>query len=302
MGDGKVANWAAEQLGSNLKKPFFLSIGFRKPHAPWHVPRKYFEMYTPDSITLPQTREDDLEDVPEIAVELASDFKRQQEIIDAGELGNTLQGYLASVSFVDPMIGRFLDALYSSPYAEDTIVVLWSDHGFHLGEKECWSKGTLWEESTRVPFIVSVPGLTEPGARCSRPVSLLDIYPTLIDLCGLTARDELEGTSIRPLLQDPDTPWERPAITTLRQDAHSVRSERWRYIRYQDGSEELYDHENDEHEWTNLASDPQYAPVKDELARWLPEVSAPDAPKRSLIDKVESRIKALIYSIDMDQD
>ena len=160
-------------------------------------------------------------------------------------------------------------------------IILWSDHGWHLGEKLHWRKFTLWEEATHCPLMIVAPGLIEPGGRCTRPVSLIDIYPTLIDLCGLKHKKELEGKSLLPLLKNPEAPWDRPALTTHGRDNHSIRSERWRYIRYSDGTEELYDHENDELEWTNLAGKHEYAEVKNGLSRWLPKINAPDAPRRS---------------------
>ena len=147
-----------------------------------------------------------------------------------------------------------LAALDQSPYRENTIIVLWSDHGFHLGEKRHWEKFALWEKSTRSPFIVVDPAATTSGSVCRAPVSLLDLYPTLIELCGLEAYDELEGNSLIPLLRDPGAPWDRPALMTYGQGNHAVRNNRWRYIRYADGSEELYDHDSDPEEWFNLAA------------------------------------------------
>ena len=178
------------------------------------------------------------------------------------------------------MVGKILDALDASTYAGNTIIVLWNDHGWHLGEKLHWAKNSLWEEATRVPLILVAPGITEPGGRCARPVSLIDIYPTLIDLCGLNSREGLEGVSLLSLLGDPNATRVEPALTTSRGNNHSVRSERWRYTRYNDGAEELYDHQNDPLEWTNLANMPEYATKKAELAHWLPKSTAPAAPKR----------------------
>jgi arylsulfatase A-like enzyme len=176
------------------------------------------------------------------------------------------------------MVGRVLEALDESPYAEDTIIVLWSDHGLHLGEKLHWRKSTLWEESTHVPLIVVAPGVTHAGGVCSRSVSLMDVYPTLIDLCGLGPVSALEGKSLVALLKDPKASWDQPALTTSGYLNHALRSERWRYIRYANGSEELYDHHKDPLEWTNLAEDPDYRIVKEELAQWLPQLNAPHAP------------------------
>ena len=176
-------------------------------------------------------------------------------------------------------IGRLWDALEKSPLAENTIVILWGDHGWHLGEKLHWRKFTLWEEADRAPLMMVVPGVTQAGGRCERTVSFMDIYPTLADLCDLPIGEHLEGVSLRPLLDNPQARWPRPAITTHGRHNHAVRSERWRYIRYADGSEELYDHWVDPLEWTNLAGDARHAEVKRELAKWLPKVNAPDAKR-----------------------
>jgi len=175
-------------------------------------------------------------------------------------------------------VGRVLDALDRSPYADNTIIVLWTDHGWHLGEKLHWRKFSLWEEATHNAMMMVAPGVTRPGSRCARPVTLLDIYPTLVELCGLRSKDGLEGKSLVPLLKDAEATRERPALTTYKRGNHSVRTERWRYIRYIDGTEELYDHDNDELEWYNLAGNPRHADLKAELARWMPKVDAPDGP------------------------
>jgi arylsulfatase A-like enzyme len=188
-----------------------------------------------------------------------------------------VRAYLASVSFVDSQVGRVLAALADAGLAQDTVVVLWSDHGWHLGEKAITGKNTLWERSTRVPLIFAGPGIAK-GAVSRRPAELLDLYPTLVELCGLPARDGLDGHSLVPQLRDPEAPRPWPAVTTHGPNNHSVRDERWRYIRYADGSEELYDTVADPNEWTNLAGDPSYATVIREHRRWLPKVNAPPVP------------------------
>jgi arylsulfatase A-like enzyme len=189
-----------------------------------------------------------------------------------------VRAYLASISFMDSQIGRVLDALEATGRADNTIVVLWSDHGWHLGEKAISGKNTLWERSTRVPLIWAGPGIAV-NARSNRTVELLDIYPTLAELCGLAKPANLEGHSIVPLLKNANAPREWPAITSHNQGNHTVRTEQWRYIRYADGSEELYDMVKDPNEWTNLAGDKKFASVKADLARWLPKVDRPLAPK-----------------------
>jgi len=180
-----------------------------------------------------------------------------------------VRAYLASISFADAQLGRVLNALDVSPYAEETIVILWSDHGWHLGEKQHWHKSTLWEEATRVPMIISAPGFS--SGICKQPVNLIDLYPTLNDLCGFSSPAKLDGTSLVPQLRQPLTKRGRPSITEFRKGNASVRSERWRYIRYADGSEELYDHADDPNEWTNLEGEPEHASVKRNLASWLPK-------------------------------
>jgi arylsulfatase A-like enzyme len=186
-----------------------------------------------------------------------------------------VQAYLACISYSDSIVGRILDALEGSPHRENTIVTLWSDHGYHLGEKWHWHKQSLWDRATRVPLMISAPGVTKPGSRCDRPVSLVDLYPTLSDLAGLPQPQGLDGLSLRPLLQDPARGWERPALITYHRGNHALRSDRWSYIRYHDGSEELYDRRQDPQEWINLADRPQTAKVKEDLKRWLPKSDAP---------------------------
>jgi arylsulfatase A-like enzyme len=188
-----------------------------------------------------------------------------------------VRAYLASVSFMDSQVGRVLAALRESGRGDNTIVVFWSDHGWHLGEKLITGKNTLWERSTHVPLILAGPGISQ-GVRCAEPVELLDLFPTLLDLCGLPARGDLEGHSLTPQLRDAGTarPW--PAITTHNQGNHSVRTRDMRYIRYADGSEELYDLRQDPNEWTNLARDPGHDDAKRDLARWLPTIDRPPVP------------------------
>jgi arylsulfatase A-like enzyme len=190
---------------------------------------------------------------------------------------HAVQAYLASITFADAMVGRVVKALEESPYADNTIIVLWGDHGWHLGEKQHWRKFALWEEATRMPLIVVAPGVTRLNSVCHRTVDLMNVYPTLAELCGLPIGEQLEGVSMLPLLKNPEAEWNRPAITTHGRNNHAVRSERFRYIKYADGSEELYDHDSDPLEWKNLAEDPQFAQAKAELIKWLPKKNAPDA-------------------------
>ena len=277
MGDYQLVDWAIDRLKQPWEEPFFLAAGLVKPHLPWYVPRKYFDLYPEDTITLPEINENDLDDIPPYGKRIAHPERDHAQVIKTGNWRKAVAGYLATIRFADTCIGRLLDALDKSPYADNTIVVLWGDHGWHLGEKLHWRKFTLWEEATRNPLMIVAPGVTPPGERCDRTVSLMDLYPTLAQLCGLELCGEQAGKSLLPLLKDPRAPWERPALTTYGRNNHSVRSERWRYIRYHDGTEELYDHSKDPMEWTNLAGEPENAPVKKELARWFPKVNAEDA-------------------------
>lgn len=273
MGDWQVADWVSSQLQARHDAPFFLGCGIFRPHLPWHVPPKYFDLYPLEEITLPNVKEDDLEDVPEMGRRFANPGGDHARVMDNNAWRQAVQGYLASISFADDCVGRVIGALDNSPYRGNTIIVLWSDHGWHLGEKLHWRKFALWEEATRNVLMMAGPGIA-PGERCAAPVNLLDIYPTLIDLCGLDPKEELEGDSLRPLLEAPQADWGRPTLTTFGRNNHSVRSARWRYTRYADGTEELYDHAVDAMEWNNLALDRRYEKVKNWHRTWLPERNA----------------------------
>jgi len=278
MADYKVADWAISELNKKHNRPFFQAVGIFRPHIPWYVTRKYFDMYPLDEIVTPKIPEDWKRQLPSAGLDMGAERRAWHKwVIDNEEWKKAIQGYLASISFADTQLGRLLDGLDKSGYAENTIIVLWSDHGFHLGERETWEKFTLWEESTRVTFMMVAPGLTKAGNCCSRPVSLLDIYPTLIELCGLKPKPELEGQSLVPLLCSPSAPRLQPAVTTYGKDNHAVRTDRWRYIRYENGNEELYDHSTDPDETINIAADAKYDSIKKELARWLPVINAHDA-------------------------
>ncbi|MHC4118913.1 MAG: sulfatase [Planctomycetota bacterium] len=281
MGDGQMVKWAIDFLQKPHKKPFFLAAGIYRPHLAWYAPRKYFDLYPLEQIALPRLQQDDLDDVPPAGRAMATARRADFELVKkTGKYRQAVQAYLASISFADALVGYLLDALDSSEHSRNTIVVLWSDHGWHLGEKGAWHKRTLWERATHVPFFAAAPGVTTPGSTCRRPVNLIDLYPTLIELCGLETKPELDGLSLVPLLKDPDARWRRPSLTTHERGNHALRTERWRYIRYSDGAEELYDHQNDPNEWKNLAKDPQYASVKEEMVRWLPGNDAPGAPRK----------------------
>jgi arylsulfatase A-like enzyme len=278
MGDYQVAKWVANELGKKRNDPMFIACGMTRPHLPWFVPKKYFDKFPLDSIQLPVVKDDDLNDIPAAGIRMAKPNGDHAKVVEYGQWKKAVQGYLACISFCDTMLGNVFRALETSPHANDTAVILWSDHGWHLGEKQHWRKFSLWERSTRNLLMMNIPGLTRPGGRCSRTVSLLDLYPTLIDVLDVPKAKGIEGTSLLPLIKDPSAPRKEPAITTYRRGNHTVRTERWRYIRYQDGSEELYDETADPNEWTNLASKPEQASVKAELRKWLPATDAPDSP------------------------
>jgi len=280
MSDFKTVAWASEFLARKQDRPFFLGVGLAKPHLPWYVPRKYFDQYPLSEIQRPKVKDDDLDDVPAAGKAIAKPQGDHRKVVESKNWEKAVQGYLASISFMDACLGRLLDAFDRSPHAKDTVIVLWGDHGWHLGEKQHWRKFALWEEATRTPLVIVPPAATETGRRCGRPVNLVDLYPTLVELCGLSAREGLEGRSLVPLLKKTDAPWSYPSLTTHGRNNHAVRSERWRYIRYSDGAEELYDHDADPLEWTNLAARPEHGKVKEELAAALPKVNAPDAPRR----------------------
>jgi arylsulfatase A-like enzyme len=272
--DYRITSWIIDQLGRKHDRPFFLAAGLHKPHMPWFVPRKYFEMYPLDKIELPPTLDTDLEDVPTAGVQMARPQGDHADILRSGRWKEAVQAYLAAISYTDTNVGRLLEALDRSPHRDNTIVVFWGDHGWHLGEKLHWRKFALWEESTRAPLVWVAPGVTKAGGVSERTVDFMSIYPTLLDLCGIPIPKHVEGSSIRPLLENPSAQWDHPALTTFRFGNHSVRSERWRYTRYNDGGEELYDESKDPLEWTNLAGKPEHASVKAELARYLPKSNA----------------------------
>ena len=269
--DWKTAEGAAAFLRRDHDKPFFLACGIFRPHLRWYAPRKYFDMHPLEKIKLPATLENDLADVPPGGRRQNSGGSQAFGVIkEHGEWKKAVQGYLAACSFADACVGVVLDALKESDYAENTIVVLWGDHGFHVGEKDRISKLTLWEQGSKTPLIISAPDLAATrGKRCKRPVSLVDLYPTLVELCGLPARDGLDGRSIAPLVRKPETEWEYPAVISRGGD-HAVRSQRWHYIRYADGGEELYDAARDPHQWKNLARDTRFTDAKTKLRKWLP--------------------------------
>lgn len=274
--DWKIADAAIEQLeAAPGDRPFFGCVGFRLPHVPCYASAKWFDLFPADAVQLPQVPDDDRDDVPEFAWYLHWDLPepRLSWARETGEWAPFVRAYLATTAFVDSQVGRVLEALQATGRAGNTVIVLWSDHGFHLGEKQITGKNSLWERGTRVPLIFAGPGVAR-GGRCARPAELLDIYPTLIELCGAPPRGGLEGHSLAPLLRDVTHPRDWPAITTHNRFNHAVRSEQFRYIRYADGSEEFYDLQADPQEWRNLATEPGYADTIAAHRRWLPAINA----------------------------
>lgn len=292
MPDAKSVKYISEYLAKKHDKPFFLACGFKKPHMPFSVPKKYFDKFPLDSIRLPDVKADDLKDVPPAGIKMAKPDGDHAAIVKSGRWKEAVQAYLATISFMDTMLGRLIEAFDRSPHRDNTIIVLWSDHGWHLGEKEHWRKFALWEEATRAPLLWYVPKLTPTGSTCERPVDFMHIYPTLCDLCGLPTPKHLQGQSIRPLLKDPTSKWSQPAITTHEFKNHAVRTDRWRYIRYASGDEELYDHDADPHEWTNLANDSKLASIKSDLAKLLPTDNVQPGKASEAEAKVKQRAKA----------
>ncbi len=270
MPDHKVADWAIGRLKQQHDKPFFLAVGFWRPHVPMYAPKPWFDLHPRDRIQLPKTLHKDVADLPQYARDLTT-LKHvaptHKWVSESGQWPHAVQSYLASTSFVDHQVGRVLKALRSSPYRDNTIVMLLADHGFHLGEKQRWAKRSLWEDGTRVPLIVVDP--SHKGGQVTRkPAELIDVFPTLLDLANLKADPSQEGQSLVPLMKNPnDATWQYPALTSFGPGNHSIRSERFRYIHYNDGSEEMYDHANDPHEWHNLLA--KSNPLSDELRKAL---------------------------------
>jgi arylsulfatase A-like enzyme len=267
--DRKVVERCREFLRRDHRQPFFCAAGLYRPHLPWYVPQRYFDLHPLAGVALPDVRDDELEGVPEIALAWAREPDDHPLIVARDQWKPAVQGYLASMSFCDELIGELVAALDESGHGDDTIVVLWGDNGFHLGEKLHWRKFTLWEEATRVPLLVCAPGRSQAGHRYEAPVSLLDLYPTLAELAGLTPPAGLEGESLAPWLAPNPAPRTSRPIATWGAGNHSVRAEHWRYTRYRDGSEELYDHRSDPRERDNLARRSGSRGVIEQLAPWL---------------------------------
>jgi len=274
MLDFQTASWGADWLSQSHEDPFFLGLGMIRPHAPWHAPQKWFDLYPLEDIKLPPWLENDMEDVPMSGVAL-TDVPQMPTIewaIENNEWRPILQAYLASISFMDHCIGIALDALKASAYADNTYIILFSDNGYHLGEKSRFAKMSLWQRSTRVPLIITGPRIAPSISNA--PVGLIDLYPTVLEMAGLPENLENSGRSLMPLIKG--LPLERGPVTSVYgKDNFAVIGERYRYIRYETGEEELYDLLDDPNEWKNLAAEPSYASVKVELSAEIPLKTQP---------------------------
>jgi iduronate 2-sulfatase len=275
--DGKVATEAIRLLEENRDRPFFIAAGFYRPHCPFIAPRKYFDLYPVDKITLPVEPPDHLKNVPDAAFWTKPPYWDLAE----PERREAIRAYYASITFMDAQVGRLLDALDRLDLAKNTIIVFWSDHGYLLTEHGQWMKQSLYEESARMPFMIAAPDMRARGRASNRTVELLDIYPTLADLARLPLPSHLQGRSLRPLLDDPQAKWDRPAYTQVARGAgeqrfmgRSVRTEKWRYTEWDEGRQglELYDHIKDPHEYRNLANDPAFLKTREEMRQLLLKV------------------------------
>jgi arylsulfatase A-like enzyme len=292
MHDERVANWAIKEFEKQRDKPFFMTLGFAKPHSPLYAPKKYFDLFDAENIQLPPYLENDLDDCAKVLVEKTNPDDLGREIFEAvqkaggkGIWRQWIHAYLACVAFVDDQVGKVIDGLAANGLLDNTIIIFCSDNGYHLGEKDHLFKNTLWEESTRIPLIVAAPGLTG-GESCDHPVSLVDIYPSMIELCGLPKIENLDGYSLQAFLENPKTKdWAGPdaALSVVAgndklgfnepgkpdRQHYSIRTKEWRYTLCYDGEEELYDHEPDPNEWKNLAREKAYESIKKELKHKL---------------------------------
>lgn len=275
MPDHHSVNWAIERLNKNYDTPFFMGVGFLRVHVPLYVPQKWFDLYPLDSIKTTPYLKNDLNDVPPVAHKI-NDLPMMPSTewaISSGEWPKIIQAYLACISYVDYELGRLLDTLENSEYADNTVIVLWSDHGYRLGEKGTFAKHALWDVATKVPLIFAGPNVPE-NQEVEHPAELLSIYPTLLELCGLPVNEQNEGKSLVPLMKGGHQSDASMAITTFGMNNHTVKSEQYRYIIYEDGGEEFYDHSTDPNEFNNLVSDVFYQEVLNKLKQHLPNANA----------------------------
>lgn len=275
-GDHLVVDWAINELHQSHEKPLFLAVGLFRPHIPWEVPQKWFEMHAVETIRLPEHIDNDLDDAHN-----HGRTKWHKWVVENKQWKKLMQGYLASMSYVDHQLGRLLDALDASSMKDNTIIVLWSDHGFHIGEKENWEKFALWDQTTRVPLFIHAPGMSKDGMKTRQPATLTDLYPTLCELAHLPIPRQCDGNSLVPQLKSPTADHGRLSLTSFQfgretTSSHAVSDSRYRYIRYGNGFEELYDLEKDPHEFMNQVDDPKLADVRVRLSQGIPEDPAPN--------------------------
>lgn len=262
------AKWAADLLQTSIDKPFFIGLGIFRPHLKWVVPKEFYDLFPLENIVLPTVLETDLKDVSNNL----KPTKEYKTIKKYGKEKEAIQAYLASIAYADYCIGLVLDALEKSTYKDNTVVILWGDHGWHLGEKLRYKKFTLWEEAARVPLLIKAPNIAKSGTRSKRTVNLLDLYPTILDLANIPKNDKNEGRSIVPLLKNPDKKWDYPSLTQMGKGRNTIRTEKWRYIRYENNDEELYNHTIDSLEWNNLVSNNQYKSIKESLSKKMDDI------------------------------
>jgi len=276
--DWRNADYFIEEIKKDHDKPQFWAYGIFKPHEPWYLPQEYFDRHPLDKIVLPEINERSHARLSDYARNTYSVYEHEgagfKAIRDHGKWAHGVQGYLAAISMADDCLGRVIQALKEAGKYDNTIIVLWSDHGWHLGEKLHWRKQTLWEEAVHCVLNIYVPNETEKNSVCKRTVSLLDLYPTLCDLAALPVPEQVEGNSLVPLLKKPEKKWNHPAITITLPGDVSVRSEKFHYIRYNGGEEELYDMQSDPMEHNNLAGNPEFEAIKLALAKHIPEHTA----------------------------
>ncbi|MEM6468944.1 MAG: sulfatase [Planctomycetota bacterium] len=281
MRDTIYADRAIAQLNRDHEKPFFIACGLFHPHMPWYVPQKYFDLFPLGDVVLPKRNANDLDDLPALASRVLTKRKVFERTVAAGEYKKAVRGYLATTAYADAQVGRVLDALDASRYRDNTLVVLISDHGFHLGEKDHWQKATLWEEATHCLLMIRVPKNTANGLSCNRFVSLQDLYPTLAEICNLTKPPYVEGRTLSTLLHDPGADWESTAISALYERFITIRTDRFRYIRYAEGQEELYDMVEDPHQWENLANRVEHSDNLNRHRALVPAISSMAVPLAS---------------------
>jgi arylsulfatase A-like enzyme len=272
MPDHQSVNWVKERLEKDYEKPFFMGLGFLRVHVPLYVPQKWFDLYPLDKIETPPYKFDDLNDIPSVGLQI-NDLPMMPSTEwakESGEWKKIVQAYLACVSYVDYELGRVLDALESSKHADNTVIVLWSDHGYRLGEKGTFAKHALWETATKAPLLFAGPNLPK-GKKITAPVEMLSVYPTLLELSGLPAYKRNEGKSLVTMMQKDEGLQDAYALTTFAMNNHAIKKDGYRYIRYEDGTEEFYDHSKDPNEWYNEASNPKYKSKLATLKALLPK-------------------------------